>query len=172
MPVHACSSYVLIMGDVEQDAPTAPTVPPWLETVTLAAMQQAVNRALAWNQTAEAAAEAAREVARAHLPAATMAMLAEAVAAVLPDPEGLGVGVASWRGEPLAEASPEEVAASLSYAMQFNERGKPRRTGHEYSASMAAGQLVAHLRLSGFVITKPARRSPGPSGFGASNPRF
>ena len=101
-----------------------------------------------------------------------MAMLAEAVAAVLPHPEGIGAGGASWRGEPLAEASPEEVAASLFYAMQFNERGKPRRTGHEYNASMAAGQLVAHLRLSGFVISKPVRRSAGPSGFGASNPRF
>ena len=101
-----------------------------------------------------------------------MGMLTEAVAAVLPDPEGLSVGVAWWHGEPLAEASSEEIAASLSYAMQFNERGKARRTGHEYAASMAAGQLVAHLRLSGFVISKPMPRSPGPSGFGASNPRF
>ena len=160
------------MPDANEDAPPAPIVPPWLEAATLAAMQQVVNRALAWSRTAEAATEAAREVARAHLPAATMGMIAEAVAAVLPDPEGVGVGVTSWRGEPLAEASTEEVAASLSYAMQFNERGKARRTGHEYAASMSAGQLVAHLRLSGFVIRKPVQRSPGPSGFGATNPRF
>ena len=161
------------MPDAEPNAPRpAPAVPAWLDPLTLQAMQAALHRALAWDRTAQNAAEAAREVARAHLPAATMAMIAEAVAVVLPDPEGIGVGVASWRGEPLAEASPEEVAASLSYAMQFSERGKPRRTGHEYAASMAAGQLVTHLRLSGFVITKPARRSPGPSGFGASNPPF
>lgn len=65
------------------------------------------------------------------------------------------------------------MTASLSYAMQFNERGTPPpRTGHEYITSMAAGQLVAHLRLAGFVIIKPARRSPGPSAFGVSNPLF
>lgn len=54
-----------------------------------------MQRALARDRTAQNAAEAAREVARAHMPAATMAMLAEAVAAVLPDPEGVGVGVTS-----------------------------------------------------------------------------
>ena len=108
----------------------------------------------------------------AHLPAATMAMLAEAAAAVLPDPEGLAPDISSWRGEPLREASPEEVAASLSYAMQFNERGKPRRTGHECTANIAAWHLVAHLRLSGFVITKPAGRAPVPSAFETMKPPF
>ena len=85
------------MPDASQDAPPAPTVPPWLERATLAAMQHAMNRALAWSRTSEAAAEAAREVARAHLPAATMGMIAAAVAGVVPDPEGLTPRASSWR---------------------------------------------------------------------------
>ena len=94
------------MPDAEPDAPPAPTVPPWLETVMLAAMHQAVNRALAWNRMAEAAAKATREVARAHLPAATMAMIADPMAAVLPDPEGLAPGVPSWNDEALLRFAP------------------------------------------------------------------
>jgi outer membrane protein TolC len=152
------------MRDADQDAPPALTVPSWLEALTIAAMQQAVNRALTWNPTAETAAEAAREVARAHLPAATMGMIAEAVAAVLPDPEGLATGAPTWRGEPLSEASAEEVAATLSYAMRFDERGKPRRTGHEYAVGMAARQLAVQLALSNFVVMRRppvVRHGPG-----------
>ena len=149
------------MPDVEPDAPlSAPTRPAWLDPATLRAMEAAVNRILARDRTAEAAAEAAREVARAHMPSATMRMLEEAVAAVLPDPEGLVPAFPTWRGEPLAEASPEEVAASLSYAMRFDERGRARRTGHEYAVGIAARQLATHLALANFVVMRrpPVKR--------------
>jgi hypothetical protein len=36
--------------------------------------------------------------------------------------------------------------------MRFDERGKARRTGHEYAATLAARQLVSHLALSGYVV--------------------
>ena len=156
------------MPDAEPDAPPpAPIAPPWLEPATLRAMEAAVRRTLAWNRTAWAVAEAAREVARAHLPAATMGMIAEAVAAVLPDPQGPAAPHGpEWRGEPLAEASPEEVAASLAYAMRFDERGKARRTGHEYAAELAARQLVSQLAASRFVVMRRAPDKPHTAGGG------
>ena len=85
-----------------------------------------MNRALAWNRTAHAAAEAARGVARAPMPAATMGMIVEAVAAVVPAPQGLASsGGPEWWGELLTEASPEDVASSLAYAMRFDKGARP-----------------------------------------------
>ena len=45
-----------------------------------------------------------------------------------------------------------EVADSLAYARRFDEQGKSRRTGVEYLAKVAAGQLVRQLTASGFII--------------------
>jgi hypothetical protein len=60
--------------------------PPWLEAPTLRAMEEARDRCLARGGTPRAAAMAAREVAVAHRPALPARMIAEAVAAVVPDP--------------------------------------------------------------------------------------
>lgn len=57
-------------------------------------------------------------------------------------------------GQTLRQVTPEEVADSLAYAMRFNERGKARRTGHEYMSHVAADQLVQHLLLSGYIILR------------------
>ena len=82
-----------------------------------------MNRALAWNRTAHGAAEAARGVARAPMPAATMGMIVEAV---VPAPQGLASsGGPEWWGELLTEASPEDVASSLAYAMRFDKGARP-----------------------------------------------
>jgi hypothetical protein len=67
------------------------------------------------------------------------------------DPESLPPG--------LATASAEEITAALSYALRFDERGKPRRAGSEMMAGLAAERLVEHLQRAGFVILRqrPAR---------------
>lgn len=51
----------------------------------------------------------------------------------------------------LTAATPEEIAEALSYALRYDERGKPRRGGSELTAGIAAEHLVEHLRRAGFV---------------------
>ena len=54
----------------------------------------------------------------------------------------------------LAAATPEEIAEALSYALRYDERGKPRRGGWDFAAGLAADRLTEHLRQSGFVILR------------------
>ena len=56
-------------------------------------------------------------------------------------------------------SSSEEIAEVLSYALRYDERGKPRRGGGELTAGIAAERLADHLRRSGFVVmrTRPSR---------------
>ncbi len=157
------------MPDAEPDPP--PPVlrtPGWVPDAMLRAMERAAHRAFAWGRSAEGAADAAREVALAHMPAAPMPMIAEAVTAVVPDPEGWNGRRAPAAGTPVA--SEAEVIESLSYALRFGEDGKRNSGGNDFIAPMAAERLARHLRLSGFVVTRPPRAPVGPSSFGASNP--
>jgi hypothetical protein len=104
-----------------------------------------------------------RDVTRAHFPAAPMAMIGEAVACVVPDPQGPATFSPEWQGEPLRLATDDEVTGSLAYALRFDERGKPRRTGSDFMASLAAAQLVQHLKLSLSVVMKrPPTKQRGP----------
>ena len=66
--------------------------------------------------------------------------------------------VASDRAD-LTAATADEIAEALSYALRYDERGKPRRGGGDLTAGIAAERLTEHLRRSGFVIMKarPAR---------------
>jgi hypothetical protein len=59
----------------------------------------------------------------------------------------------------LSAASPDEVADALAYALRYDERGKPRPSGGQLVASLAAEHLVKHLERSGFLVLKlpPAR---------------
>ena len=59
---------------------------------------------------------------------------------------------------------PEEVAEALSYALRYDERGKLRRSGWDFAASLAAEQLTEHLRRSGFVIMKAPPSRPHSAG--------
>jgi hypothetical protein len=61
----------------------------------------------------------------------------------------------------MREATPEEVAASLSFALLFNGR-KRYRQADEMMAKIVAEHLVAHLRRSGYVVMKEPR-GPGHS---------
>jgi hypothetical protein len=61
--------------------------------------------------------------------------------------------------EPLLPATAEELADTLAFAIRFNASGKARRTGWESAAQIAAGELVARLEASGFVLM---RRRPSP----------
>lgn len=132
--------------------------PPWLEPITLRAMEAARDRRLAWGGDAQAAAQAAREVARAHHPALPLGMIEEAVACVVPDAEGRpGAPAQPWEGEALTPATAQEVAESLAYALRFGADGRPRRTGVEHIAPLAAAQLVAHLGQSRFVVMRRPR---------------
>ena len=137
--------------------------PSWLAAITLRAMTEARDRRLAWGGDARAAAQAAAEVARAHHPALPMRMLAEAVAAVVPDPEGRpDRPPPDWHGEALRPATEQEVAESLSYALRFGADGKPRRTGAEQLAPLAAAQLVRHLERARFVVMRRPAARPHP----------
>jgi hypothetical protein len=51
-------------------------------------------------------------------------------------------------------ARADDVAQSLAYALRFDERGKPRQTGSDHLAPLAAAQLVRHLALAGFVVVR------------------
>lgn len=59
----------------------------------------------------------------------------------------------------LTAATADEIAEALSYALRYDERGKPRRGGGDLTAGIAAERLTEHLRRSGFIIMKarPAR---------------
>ncbi|MGK7871441.1 hypothetical protein [Falsiroseomonas sp. E2-1-a20] len=103
----------------------------------------------------EAAAEA-RGLGRGMQPALPASVIDAAVVDILRE---AGAHLAAeepveHEGEPLRPVTPEEVADSLAYAMRFNDRGKARRTGHEYTAQVAAGELVNQLLRSGYVILR------------------
>jgi hypothetical protein len=66
----------------------SPFAPSWLDSGTLRVMEAARKRVLAQGRDASAADAAAREVALAHYPALPLPLIAEAVAAVIPDPQG------------------------------------------------------------------------------------
>lgn len=54
------------------------------------------------------------------------------------------------------------MAEALCYALRFNEQGKPRRTGAEHVAPLAAAQLVRHLALARFVVLRQPPLPPHP----------
>jgi hypothetical protein len=53
----------------------------------------------------------------------------------------------------MREATPEEVAESLSFALLFNGR-KRYRQADEMMAKIVAEHLVQHLKRSGYVVMK------------------
>ena len=64
----------------------------------------------------------------------------------------------------LTAASPEEIAETLSYALRYDERGKPRRGGGEFAAGIAAERLAEHLRRAGYVVMKVRGARPHSTG--------
>jgi hypothetical protein len=58
----------------------------------------------------------------------------------------------------LVAATPQEIADALAYALRFDDRGKPRRNGWDFVASLAAERLTEHLQRAGFVVL---RSQPG-----------
>jgi hypothetical protein len=129
---------------------------------TLHRMRLVISTAIAARSVpvSEAAAEA-RGLCRGLHPALPATAADEAVTAILrelgalsPVPEPMELD-----GRQLRPAAPEDVADALAYAMRFDERGKARRTGLEYSSKLAADGLVRQLLLSGFVLM---RKPPAP----------
>jgi len=51
-----------------------------------------------------------------------------------------------------------------SYALRFDERGKPRRSGWNFAAGLAAERLADHLRRSGFIIMRARPTRPHSAG--------
>ncbi|WP_419900285.1 hypothetical protein [Roseomonas sp. USHLN139] len=51
------------------------------------------------------------------------------------------------------------MADALAYALRYDQRGKPRPSGGQLVASLAAEHLVKHLERSGVLVLKlpPAR---------------
>jgi hypothetical protein len=64
----------------------------------------------------------------------------------------------------LAAATSEEIAEALSYALRYDERGKPRRGGWDFAAGLAAERLTEHLRRSGFIIMRARPGRPHSAG--------
>jgi hypothetical protein len=64
----------------------------------------------------------------------------------------------------LAAATAEEIAEALSYALRFDERGKPRRGSWDFAAGLAAERLTDHLRRSGFIIMRARPTRPHSAG--------
>jgi protein ImuA len=54
----------------------------------------------------------------------------------------------------LAQATPEEIATALAYALRYDERGKPRKGGWDFAVNIAADRIAEHLRRSGLVILR------------------
>lgn len=152
------------MPDDAPDAPHEPSKPDWLPLSTLRAMEQAIYRAVAFGRDSTRVMQAARDVALAHMPAAPMPMIAEAVQAAMPDPQGLAAFSPERRGEPLLAATVEDLVSTVAYGFRFDERGKSRRTGYEFTATLAAAQIVKQLELSGYVFFKQPPEQRRPSG--------
>ena len=127
--------------------------PSWLDAATLRLMETERNKAFVWGRDALAAAEMVRELLLARRPALPMTMIDEAVAAVVPDPAGASF-VAPVVPEGERQATRQEIVETLSYGLRFNLEGKPRRTGHEHLAPLAAAHLAEHLMRSGFSILR------------------
>ena len=131
---------------------------------TLHRMRTTISTAIATRSmpVGEAAAEA-RGLCRGLHPALPATAPDDAVKAILrelgalpPVPEPVEVD-----GRELRPAAPEDVAEAPAYAMRFDERGKARRTGVEYSSKLAADQLVRQLLLSGFVLMRKPSAADG-----------
>lgn len=152
------------MLDADDSPETAAEHPTWLDGRALQALIQTRERCFAWGRDALAARDAVQEAALARWPSLPFTMIAEVVAAVVPDAEGLSRAPRGRALDPmdaLVPAERQEVAEVLSYALRFNAEGRPRRTGHEFLAPLAAAQLVEHLRRANLVVM---RRKPMRSG--------
>ncbi len=64
----------------------------------------------------------------------------------------------------LTAATAEEIAAVLSYALRYDERGKPRRSCWDFAAGMAAERLTEHLRRSGYIVMRARPGRPHSAG--------
>jgi hypothetical protein len=63
--------------------------------------------------------------------------------------------------EPLQPATREDILGALSYALRFNERGKPYRAASEPMVAITAEVLVRYLERAGFVVMRrPPSKSP------------
>ena len=59
----------------------------------------------------------------------------------------------------LTAVTSSELIEALAYALRYDARGKPRPSGGQMVASLAAERLMEHLKLAGFVLM---RRRPAP----------
>jgi len=64
----------------------------------------------------------------------------------------------------LIPATAQEIADALSYALRYDDRGKPRRNGWDFVATLAAERLTEHLKRSGFVILRTRSGRPHRAG--------
>jgi hypothetical protein len=71
---------------------------------------------------------------------------------VMPDPDPSS----------LRPATREELASALAYALAHLHGGKTHRYAQDHLTAIAAGVLVDHLELAGFVVMKkPEARAYG-----------
>jgi len=149
------------MVPLDRPDPAGAAVPPWLDNITLRALETARERAFAWGRDALAAADAVRHLLVACRPSLPWTMIDEAVAAVVPDAEGLTCRLQrAAETDALSPATRQEIAEVLSYALRFNAEGKPRRTGHDLIAPLAAAQLVDQLLRSNMVVMRKPPAQP------------
>jgi hypothetical protein len=64
----------------------------------------------------------------------------------------------------LTPATAQEIADALSYALRYDDRGKPRRNGWDFIATLAAERLAEHLKRAGFIILRTQSAPPHRAG--------
>ncbi|WP_156963943.1 hypothetical protein [Muricoccus aerilatus] len=66
--------------------------------------------------------------------------------------------------DPLVPTTAEEIVAALAHALRFDARGKARRGGGDFAASLAGKRLTEHLRQAGFVLMRGRGGRPHSTG--------
>jgi hypothetical protein len=62
----------------------------------------------------------------------------------------------------LIQPAPDEVVATLAYALRHDERGRPQRgatAGWDFTSGIAAQHLANHLERAGFVVLRRRPRT-------------
>ncbi|MCR0981774.1 hypothetical protein [Roseomonas populi] len=70
----------------------------------------------------------------------------------------------------LTPAAPKDLAAAISYALRFNDRGKAHTKGLRDDPDYMAQWIAAHLARSLYVVLKKAPEPRPLNPFGQNNP--
>jgi len=140
-----------------------------LDSQTIYLMRETIRIRLAGDATVREAAAEARGIAFGREPGCDRKVIDQVVHDLLVEIDALLPDLApvEFDGQQYRPADDREVAETLAFALGFDERGKPRRTGWQGLATkIAAGELAARLRLSNMLVFKGPPNPPHTAGEG------